>query len=555
MANSITGVCADGVANFLGIFDLSIAPHLLYYSYIPILIISSLLGIFILLKDKKSLLNQLFFIITISFALWILNVLIQWIAIPNSLIYLSWKIMPIFEIPIYLGSVYFVYVFASKKDLPSLYKKILLIVYLGFVFFSFTKLNIADYDYVYCEGIPGFLLYVMFGVELLSIIIISFIASRYLKNQNTNHRDKKILKFVTFGIIIFLSIFWYSEVFGVVTKEYGINLIGPVGAFVFVGLITYAIVQYKAFNIKMLAAQALVFSLIILISSQFFFIEITTNFILNGITLIMVVLVGLNLIYSIKKEVEQKEKLERLKIKLEEANDKLKKIDELKTEFLSLASHQLRSPLTVAQGYLSMILEGDYGEINDEAKEVIERVFLSSKNLSKVVEDLLNVTKIEQGGMKYEMVSFDLSSLTREIVNYFSINAERKNLKILFKNKEGSNFYVNGDKEKIRQVILNLIDNSIKYTKEGGIDIFVDKKDDKILISIKDTGVGLSKEVKQSLFKKFARGEGGKIDSSGTGLGLYLAKEIIEAHKGRVWVESPGLNMGSTFYIELNAQS
>lgn len=554
MANSITGVCADGVANFLGIFDLSIAPHLLYYSYVPILIISALLGIFILMKDRKSLLNKLFFLVTLSFSLWILNVLIQWIALPNSLIYFSWQIMPIFEIPIYLGSVYLVYVFASKKDLTSFYKKLLLVIYLSFIVLSFTKLNINGYDYLYCEGIPGALLYVMFGLELLSILIIFLIGRRYLKKEDLNQKDKHSLKLVTFGVIIFLSIFWYSEVFGVATKEYGINLIGPVGAFVFIGFITYLIVQYKAFNVKMIATQALVFSLIILISSQFFFIEVTANFILNGITLVVVILVGLNLIYSVKKEVTQRERLEQLKVKLEEANNKLKKVDELKTEFLSLASHQLRSPLTVIQGYLSMVLEGDYGKINDESKEIIERIFLSSKNLAKVVEDLLNVTKIEQGGMNYEMASFDIASLVKETANYFSVNAEKKGLKILFNSTE-KDFSIIGDKEKIRQVILNLIDNSIKYTKEGEINISIDKKDEKVLISIKDTGVGLTEEIKKSLFKKFARGEGNKMNKSGTGLGLYLAKEIIEAHKGRVWVESPGLEKGSTFYIELNVKN
>jgi signal transduction histidine kinase len=109
---------------------------------------------------------------------------------------------------------------------------------------------------------------------------------------------------------------------------------------------------------------------------------------------------------------------------------------------------------------------------------------------------------------------------------------------------------INGDEEKIRQVVINLIDNSIKYTPEGSINVRISKQGSKVLLAIKDTGMGMTEEIRQTLFKKFARGEGGKVNTSGSGLGLYLAKEISEAHNGRVWVESPGPGKGSTFFVE-----
>ena len=245
--------------------------------------------------------------------------------------------------------------------------------------------------------------------------------------------------------------------------------------------------------------------------------------------------------------------LARLNTELGDANEKLKGLDKLKTEFLSLASHQLRSPLTAIKGYTSMLLDGSFGNVNDQQKEAIDRVFQSTNHLTQVVEDLLNVTKIEQGGMKYEMADFDIEKAVVELTRDLSITAEKKGLKLSFETDRHAPYTVYGDMEKIRQVILNLIDNSIKYTKEGTIKVALAKHDGFILFSVTDTGMGIPPAIKSELFQKFSRGEGGKVNTGGSGLGLYLAKIIIEAHKGRVWAESEGEGKGSSFIFELKA--
>lgn len=252
---------------------------------------------------------------------------------------------------------------------------------------------------------------------------------------------------------------------------------------------------------------------------------------------------------------ESKMRLEDSNLKLEDANEKLKGLDKLKTEFLSLASHQLRSPLTAIKGYTSMLMTGDFGEINDKQKETIGRVFESTNHLTKVVEDLLNVSKIEQGGMKYTMAPFDLEKAAKDLATDLSITAENRGLKMAFETDNKPPYMVNGDMEKIRQVILNLLDNSIKYTKEGSVNVKLSKDDEvnKIVLSVADTGMGIPTVIKETLFQKFARGEGAKMNTSGSGLGLYLAKTIISAHKGRVWAESEGEGKGSTFFLELDA--
>lgn len=236
-------------------------------------------------------------------------------------------------------------------------------------------------------------------------------------------------------------------------------------------------------------------------------------------------------------------------------NEKLKSVDKLKTEFLSLAAHQLRSPLTAIRGYTSMLLDGSFGKVDDKQKEAIDRVFQSSTHLTKVVEDLLNVSKIEAGGMKYEMALFDLEKPVHDLTTDLSVTAQNKGLALTFTNDSKGPYMITGDMEKLRQVVLNIIDNAIKYTEKGSINVLLarDEARKMIKIAVTDTGMGISAEEKEKLFQKFSRGEGGKTNTSGSGLGLYLAKQIAEAHGGDVAIDSPGVGKGSTFTIELKA--
>jgi signal transduction histidine kinase len=238
---------------------------------------------------------------------------------------------------------------------------------------------------------------------------------------------------------------------------------------------------------------------------------------------------------------------------LQDANEKLQSLDKLKTEFLSLAAHQLRSPLTAIRGYTSMLLEGSFGSVDAKQKEAINRVFESATHLSKIVEDLLNVSKIEAGGMKYEMAPFDMEKAVHDLATDLSITAEKKGLKLNYATDGKAPYTVNGDMEKIRQVVLNIIDNSIKYTDKGSVNVLLAKDEaTKILrVAVTDTGMGISAEEKEKLFQKFSRGAGGKTNTTGSGLGLYLAKQIAEAHGGEVVIDSPGVGLGSTFTIEL----
>lgn len=233
------------------------------------------------------------------------------------------------------------------------------------------------------------------------------------------------------------------------------------------------------------------------------------------------------------------------------ANKKLKELDRQKTEFVSIASHQLRAPLTAIKGYSSMLLEGSYGELAEKSRLPIDNIFESSNRLVAIIEDFLNITRIELGKMKYEYSDFNIKELVEKIVNELRPTVEKKGLIISFEAAEGDYFF-HADEGKIGQVIGNIIDNALKYTPSGSIKVSLSSVDGRIKIIVSDTGVGLEAEDISKLFEKFIRVDGaGNVNYSGTGLGLYVAKQMVEAHKGKIWVESPGKNKGSTFFVEL----
>jgi signal transduction histidine kinase len=163
----------------------------------------------------------------------------------------------------------------------------------------------------------------------------------------------------------------------------------------------------------------------------------------------------------------------------------------------------------------------------------------------------LCVSKIEAGEMEINLERADLREIIREVINELSIKAKEKNLYLNFEEPKEP-FETLLDKEKIRQVILNLIDNSIRYTQEGGVKVKLQMANGRLQIVVSDTGEGLTKEEKEKLFEKFSRGTAGtKFWTEGAGLGLYIAKEFVKMHNGKIWVESEGRGKGSTFYIEL----
>ncbi|NCF74965.1 MAG: hypothetical protein GWO87_00540 [Xanthomonadaceae bacterium] len=253
--------------------------------------------------------------------------------------------------------------------------------------------------------------------------------------------------------------------------------------------------------------------------------------------------------------IKMKEEVKRATGKLRKANKELKKLDKVKSEFISIASHQLRTPITIIKGYVSMLLEGDYGKINKKANSTLQQTYKSAQHMARLVEDFLNISRIESGKIVFDFKKEKFDALVKETAMGFEEIAKTKNLKINLDIQKNLPVVL-VDKVKIKEVVSNLIDNAIKYTKQGAIIISLKliKEENKkfLLLSIADNGIGISKEDISNIFKKFIRGKKvSLIHTEGLGLGLYFSKKVVEAHHGKIWVESKGENKGSVFYVRL----
>lgn len=538
------------------------------YSHIIPIILSLTLALFIFFKAKFNLFSKVFLSFVLVFCLWLLGDVIIWGSNNYHLVYAVWSTLDYIEIIFYVLSLYFVLVFVHERD-TKWYIKLIFVASLIFPFILTMSLDsVSGFDQSVCEALNSDFItnYKLVIESIIGMTIVGYMIRAFIIEQP--REDKKADIIVLGSIFLFLSVFGVSEYIASVTGIYEYNLYALFILPLFLIAIIYAVFELDIFHFNMLGTHYLVGGLVILMGGQLFFINGGADTLLTIVTVALTLGLSIILYRNLKRESDQrvrieqlstqleasKLRLEELNIKLEESNAKLINVDKLKTEFLSLASHQLRSPLTSIKGYASMVVEGDFGEIGPKAKEAVDRIFQSSQNLTIVVEDLLNVSKIESGGMKYEMVDFNMTDIVKPTAEDLSITANKKGLKLTYSEDNGSHI-VKGDKEKLRQVVLNLIDNSIKYTKEGSIEVSLSNKNKKVLVEIKDTGMGVSPEIKATLFQKFARGEGQKMNTSGSGLGLYLAKEIIDAHKGNVGVNSEGMGKGSTFFIELDAVS
>jgi len=268
----------------------------------------------------------------------------------------------------------------------------------------------------------------------------------------------------------------------------------------------------------------------------------------------------------IKANFEQrkaKEALEELAKRLEErveqrtkelgkACEELKKLDKAKSEFVSIASHQLRTPLTAIKGYISMMLEKTYGEPPEKMEKPLKNIYLSNERLIKLVNDLLNVSRIEAGRMEMELEKLSLEEIITSVAEELKNIVKEKGIYLNFEKPEKALPKILADREKIRQVIMNVIDNAIRYTEKGGVTIKCKMQNAKCKIEVSDTGAGLTKYELSKMFGSFSRGTAGtRLYTEGVGLGLYVARRFVEMHNGKIWAESKGKDKGSTFYIEL----
>ncbi|MCM1986986.1 PAS domain S-box protein [Methanococcoides seepicolus] len=264
------------------------------------------------------------------------------------------------------------------------------------------------------------------------------------------------------------------------------------------------------------------------------------------------ILGGIGVIEDITTRIESEEALKKYAEELATANEELKSLDQMKDRFLSNVSHELKTPLTSIKGYTELIYDESLGVLSEQQKEVERTVLRNANRLKRLVDSLLYISRVQSGNVQYLFEPVSVVEIVEMTLQDLKIQIEDKKLTVE-KNIANNIPTINGDRDKLTDMLTNIVDNSIKFTPEGGsLKFTIEEEDEFIHIVLKDNGIGIPPDMIPMLFQRFYQ-----IDASrtrkygGTGLGLYICKEIVNAHKGKIWAESEGENKGTGMHIQL----
>jgi len=249
---------------------------------------------------------------------------------------------------------------------------------------------------------------------------------------------------------------------------------------------------------------------------------------------------------TVRDITDQKINEEKIKYQIE----KLKEMDELKSKFLTVTSHELKTPITPIKLQTQMLMEGHFGELSKNQKVSTKIIYRNINRLQKLIEDILEIARMQSAGYKYHFTKNDLNLLVKDVIENSKVTANKKGLFIKYTTQTKLS-KVQLDKTRITQVITNLLDNAIKFTEKGGINVNLKKMKNNLILTVKDTGIGIPEEHQDKVFEEFYQVEPTYTrEHGGAGLGLSIAKKIINAHNGEIWLKSK-FGEGSTFSFSI----
>ncbi|MBI5817276.1 MAG: hypothetical protein HZB09_02515 [Candidatus Yonathbacteria bacterium] len=511
-------------------------------------------------RDKKS--NLFFLLLSFSAALWSFTLglfeIVQDAYVVNFLlilVYVTAAIIP-------LALLFFSLALATEKINLSRLKFIFVLT--PFILIS-VGLLIPDFMLKNMDGFDGAARAISFGAlfplfigYILAYLFLSLgiLVKRYHESAGI---FKVELRYILLSTLTAILLSLGANLILPNTGVFQYFWVGPTVILLMLLVIGFLIIKYNFWNMKLVATELFASLIIMTLVIEILITTSVADFITKVAITLLVAFSSIFLVRSVRNEVEAKEEVEKLLKDLAFANKELQTLDKRKSEFLSIASHHLRDLLTAIKGYASMLIEGSFGgQLSDGVKDAMQRIFESSKRLVTIIEDFLNITQIEQGEMAYNFTAVDFKKLVGEVIEELSPSASRSGLWLHFlaDGVSGEGATVQADAGKVRQMVSNLVDNSIKYTPKGGVRVMLAHTEhggkSYLQLSITDTGIGMDTSTQEKIFNKFSRAEGvSKLYTDGSGLGLYVAKEILKKHNGRIWAESQGLGKGSTFFVEL----
>src|SRR5258708_704711 len=510
-----------------------------------------ILGFVVFFNNHKSITNRTF--------LWFALIAILW----NTANYLAYQftdqflILWLLRLQLFFAVWYcfflfrFFYVFPLEEMIfHKIYKYIVLPIIGLTSLVTLTPLALTQVNKLTDQGQSGDV--VGLGMILFGVVAVSLISSCIVvfveKRRKANQENRSQYNYILIGTIITFTLYIvFNFIFPVFLQNIHFIPYGAIFTFPFIAFTSYVMIKHRFLGVKVISTEILVFVLSVVTLFELLIAQNVSVILLRVVEFFLVLIFGVFLIRSVIREVKQREKLEELTKKLEAANEQLKILDKARADFITIASHQLRTPPATIKWYLAAILDGDYGKFDESVKQQLRKTMSTNNSMISLIDDLLNASRIERGKMEFIFQPTDLIDITQITIDQLLPQAEMKKLAIVFEKPKEAFPVITADKEKLRQVINNLIDNAIKYTKQGQVKVSLSKTKKDLMVKVTDSGKGVAPSQISQIFEKYDRGKNAARNSSGLGLGLYVAKVIVEQHKGKIWVESKGEGKGSSF--------
>lgn len=545
MIEGMIAACEWGTSPLV-FFSENVFSPLIYYSHLTPVLVSLIFGFFIYFANRRSLLNKVLLFIALTLSTWLLLDLILWATDSLRTVVFAWSLVNMIEPIIYAGFVYFVLVFMTGNDVSWKTKLLIVLPLLPTIALTATHWNIIGFNLTDCdrEVIEGPLAYYNYLIEILYVLWIIGIAFSSWLGRKAAMQKAPILLVAGTSLVLLLG-FASGNIIGSFSEDWAIGQYGLFVIPVTIGALSYFVIQAKFVGrSQTMAAQVLVIGLWLAVFSILFIQNISVVRWIVVVTLVFLAILGYILIRTFKHEVQQRTEIEQLAAQLQVSNRQ-------QVTLIHFITHQIKGFVTKSRNIFSLIKEGDFGPIPEPMKPMVEEGFRSDTKGIATIQEILNAANIKSGKVEYRKEPFDLKQLIEEIILDLKAAADAKGLALVLDLGAVPVMYP-GDKGQLMNALKNIIDNSIKYTPKGQVKVSLAQDGKTVRFVVEDTGVGITKEDMEHLFTEGGHGANStKINVESTGFGLYIVKNIIEAHGGTVRAESAGADKGSKFTVEL----